>query len=71
MNSTAKVFEDMTGYETLGLEFEDAILVGKKLYAAMGEKGVFVYEVDFEKKGLKLTDKLVPKTTYKNAQAPL
>jgi hypothetical protein len=71
MNSTAKVFEDMTGYQTLGLDFENAILTGKRVYAAMGEKGVFVYDVDFEKKALNLTHKINPKIIYNNTETTL
>lgn len=64
MNKTKKVFEDLTGYEILGMDFENAILIGNTVYLAMGYKGVYVYEVDFAHKTIKQTNKFTVKITY-------
>lgn len=69
MNKTSKVFEDLTGYEVLGMNFENAIMVGNTVYVAMGFKGVYVYEVDFKKKSIKQINKFAP--TIYNADTPL
>ncbi len=69
MNKTSKVFDDLTGYEVLGMDFENAIMVGNKVYAAMGFGGVLVYEVDFEKKSIMQINKFTP--TIYNADSPM
>jgi len=71
MNSTKNIFEDVIGYEPIGIQFEKAILVGEKLYVAAGDLGVFVYQMDFKKKAIKLLQKFSPYVTYANVEVHL
>lgn len=44
----------------MGQSYGKATLTGNKIYVATGFQGVFVYEVDFEKKEIKQKQKIRP-----------
>jgi hypothetical protein len=71
MNKTHKVFEDLNGYEVLGMDYENAIMVGNRVYIAMGSKGVYVYEVDLGNKAIRLINKFKPAINTADSPVPL
>ena len=71
MNKTYKVFEDITGYEALGMDYENAIMVGNRVYVAMGFKGIYVYEADMGNKSIRLINKFRPATNTADSPVPL
>lgn len=50
----------MKGYDPIGQSYYKAIISKNNIFVATGFQGVFVYEIEYEKKEVKLKQKFRP-----------
>lgn len=60
MNKTSRRFEILKGYNPMGQSYEKAIIYKNNIFVGSGLQGVFVYEINYENKEIKLKQSFRP-----------